>query len=108
MTSATMAAARYSQVCIVMLRCVSWDFSLSGQPARRNGARLPHAPEHVGPPPPAMPKGHEHVPGNERQQGPAQPAVKQGGGFHHPFNAPLKDRKSTRLNSSHVAISYAV
>src|SRR5690625_6827414 len=28
--------------------------------------------------------------------------------FHSPFDGRGKDRKSTRLNSSHVAISYAV
>src|SRR5699024_11797260 len=39
---------------------------------------------------------------------PLPPLVRCVGGWHHELGSAWTDRKSTRLNSSHVSISYAV
>src|SRR3989442_4570066 len=50
-----------------------------------------------------------HVPGGQKHQGEGGPLLeRQAVGQRHDVGGRQRDRKSTRLNSSHVRISYAV
>src|SRR5699024_11942998 len=61
-----------------------------------------------GPGPAGRPEAVDHRPAGDRQAGGGHPGQGGGAGGQRLRLREVQDRKSTRLNSSHVSISYAV